>query len=100
MGFAPLHITSRELPRPLSEPVPAKALVERLLRGGANPLKPGPDGQMPRYHARDSEVAEVLLRAEGWWRRRPLLLARQFGDKNHIVSRLLLEHLKTVASFL
>lgn len=100
LGFAALHIVSRELPRRLLQPVPAQALAERLLQGGANPLQLGPDGQLPRYHARDAEVVQVLRRAEAWWRRRPLLLAREFGDKNHIVSRLLLDHLKHVASFL
>lgn len=104
LGFAPLHIVSRhesrDMPRPLSEHGFVKALVQRLLQGGANPMQPGPDGQLPRIHARDAEVAEVLLRAERWWRRRSLLLLRKFGDGNNIVSRLLQEHLKTVASFL
>merc|ERR1719265_870205 len=97
LRLSPLQIVSRELPRPLSEMASSQTLVERLLQRGANPLQPGPDGQLPRHHAHDLAVRDVLLRAERWWRRRTLLLAREFApDGSHIVSRLLLEHLKIV----
>lgn len=75
---------------------PSKEILQMLLRHGADPLQPGPDGRLPSEVCINKQICDLLHCEERWLRRRGLLL----GLTSKSESKLIPENVKMVASFL
>merc|ERR1712216_741685 len=61
------------------------SIAQLLLDHGADPMATCDRGLKPRDYSVDTEVQQLLLRAENWRRRRHALLARVKGTEPHVL---------------
>mmetsp|Transcript_59188 Transcript_59188/g.105189 ORF Transcript_59188/g.105189 Transcript_59188/m.105189 type:complete len:387 (+) Transcript_59188:67-1227(+) len=92
-----------------------RRVVEELLKHGGDPTRKDKSGKRPLDHAADAACVlslvagntdsslgfeEQLIRAERWWARRPVMLLRHKGPREHLVCKMPDSMFQAVVRFL